>query len=508
MVGLPLQQEGKLYNCAAFLAGGHVLGIVPKTYLPNTQEYYEGRWFTSSRYARFNSVNLDGQIVPFGADLLFQASNLPGCVVGVEICEDLWAINAPSSDKALGGATILLNPSASDDTLSKGAYRTSLVTHQSGRCLAAYLYAGASPNESTTDVVFAGHSLIAEYGTLLAEGPRFQFENAGYDRRFGRGTVDQRATEKRQLSTQVPTQTYRRVDFALPTPAPESPYVLQRPLSQTPFVPSDPAQRGYHCPRNFRAAGDRACQAAQTHGGQQRRHWAFGWTGFDAGITGDYQGVRSPGLGSQRDSRDFNAGVWYNNAHEIERGGGWRHSWAFRSKRFRLRRRCANIFATSGIPKSLLNVVFENAQARERTQILMDTANQINGLVVGTGDLSELALGWATYNGDQMSMYHVNGGAENAGALFGGVVRGRGVSLARCPKRCSILLTRRSRRSCCHWTRRGNCNSRRRRPSVLTCCMILFCFTWCATNSRRAKSFFSRSWHSPRTMTRKRCWTG
>ena len=176
VVGLPLAVDGKLFNCAAFIADGRVLGLIPKTYLPSTNEFYEERWFTSGSLAIRQTVEINGREAPFGCDLLFVADNLPGCVIGIEVCEDLWAVNPPSGDMALAGATILLNGSASNELLGKVDYRRDLVRQQSARCLAAYLYAGAGPGESTTDTVWAGHSLIAENGALLAETERFRFE--------------------------------------------------------------------------------------------------------------------------------------------------------------------------------------------------------------------------------------------------------------------------------------------------------------------------------------------
>ena len=164
VVGLPLAVDGRLFNCAALIADGRVLGLVPKTYLPSTNEFYEERWFTSSSLAIRETVEINGREAPFGCDLLFAADNLPGCKIGIEVCEDLWAVNPPSGDMALAGATILLNGSASNELLGKVDYRRDLVRQQSARCLAAYLYAGAGPGESTTDTVWAGHSLIAENG--------------------------------------------------------------------------------------------------------------------------------------------------------------------------------------------------------------------------------------------------------------------------------------------------------------------------------------------------------
>lgn len=409
VVDLPLLQDGKIYNCAAFLCNGAVLGIVPKTYLPNTQEYYEQRWFTSSRFAQFDFVELGGKHVPFGADLLFRAENLPNCVIGIEICEDLWAINSPSSDKALGGATVLLNPSASDDTLGKSGYRTDLVAHQSGRCLAAYLYAGASPNESTTDVVFAGHSLIAENGIVLTETERFQFET-----RMATADIDverliNERTKNTSFSFQTPIQKYRSIEFTLPAPRETSPYILQRPLSRTPFVPGDPTLRALHCREIF------ALQAT----GLAKRLKHVGAKNVTIGVSGgldstlallvtikafdilglDRQGIVAismPGFGTTARTKS--------NAEQLAAQLG------ITLRTIPIADAVRQHFRDIGHDEKIHNVTYENAQARERTQILMDVANEVNGLVVGTGDLSELALGWATYNGDHMSMYHVNAG--------------------------------------------------------------------------------------------------
>lgn len=412
VVGLPLQQDGKLYNCAAFLNNGAIVGIVPKTYLPKTQEYYEERWFTSSRYAQFDAVEIEGMRVPFGADLLFRATNVPGLTIGIEICEDLWAVNAPSSDKALGGATVLLNPSASDDTLGKSVYRTDLVTHQSGRCLAAYLYAGASANESTTDVVFAGHSLIAENGIELAITERFRF-----DTQMAIADIDvERLINERlkntSFSSQVPTRRYRTLEFELPPPLERgdvSAKRLYRPLSRLPFVPSDLAQRARHCREIF------ALQST----GLAKRLKHIGVKNTLIGISGgldstlallvtikaydtlglDRHGIMAitmPGFGTTARTKS--------NAEQLAAQLGI----TFRT--IPITDAVRQHFRDIGHDENAHDVTYENAQARERTQILMDLANEVNGIVVGTGDLSELALGWATYNGDHMSMYHVNAG--------------------------------------------------------------------------------------------------
>lgn len=409
VVGLPLLQDGRIYNCAAFLNDGAVAGIVPKTYLPNTQEYYEARWFTSARNARFDAVEINGRRVPFGADVLFRATNVRGCVMGIEVCEDLWALNAPSSDKALGGATVLLNPSASDETLGKWAYRTDLVTHQSGRCLAAYLYAGAGANESSTDVVFGGHSLIAEYGTLLAITERFRFDTQMATADIDVERLVNERTKNTSFATQRSTYDYRMVELELPPPRAQEPYVLRRPLTRTPFVPQDPGKRAEHC-REIFALQSTGLAKRLKHTGLQ--HAVIGISGgldstlallvtlkaFDT-LGVDRRGIVAismPGFGTTARTKS--------NAERLAGELGI----PFRT--IPITDAVRQHFRDIGHDENVHDVTFENAQARERTQILMDTANMVNGLVVGTGDLSELALGWATYNGDQMSMYHVNAG--------------------------------------------------------------------------------------------------
>lgn len=411
VVGLPLEVGGRLYNCAAFISDKTVLGIVPKTYLPTTNEYYEERWFTSSRECPVGVVNLEGRDVPFGTDLLFQASNVSACVIGIEICEDLWAVHPPSGDMALAGATLLLNPSASDEVLGKSDYRRELVKQQSARCLAACLYAGAGPGESTTDVVFAGHSLIAENGIVLAETERFHFstEMAVADMDVQR-LVHERLKNS-SFSSAQPNHSYRRIPFNLAASSSPSPQVpLLRPgLSQTPFVPSDLAQRAKHCQEIFRIQST----------GLAKRLKHTGITRVSLGLSGGLDStlallvtmqafdiltlqrsgivaVTMPGFGTTSRTR--------NNAERLANLLGVTFQQI--SIRDAVRQHLHDI----GHDERVHDVTYENAQARERTQILMDIANQIGGLMVGTGDLSELALGWCTYNADQMSMYHVNAG--------------------------------------------------------------------------------------------------
>ncbi len=414
VVGLPLEVEGRLYNCAAFVTGEGVLGIVPKTYLPMTNEFYEARWFTPADRGTATAVELNGIDVPFGTDLLFTASNLPDCAIGIEICEDLWAVNPPSGDMALAGATLIVNPSASNELVAKADYRRELVRQQSARCLAAYLYAGAGPGESTTDLVFSGHSLIAENGTILAETERFDFST-----QMAVADIDlQRLVHERMkssgFSTARPSQPYRRIAFHLPEgstryraslPAD----VLLRPLSQTPFVPADVTQRAKHCREVFNI------QAT----GLARRLKHTGITRVTLGISGgldstlallvcvkafdklhlDRSGivaVTMPGFGTTSRTRT--------NAERLA------HLLGVTTRHIPIHQAVTTHFRDIGHDERVHDATYENAQARERTQILMDLANEIGGLMVGTGDLSELALGWCTYGGDQMAMYNVNAG--------------------------------------------------------------------------------------------------
>ena len=406
LVGLPLEVSGRLFNAAAFISRGKILGIVPKTHLPNTGEFYEQRWFASARVAPVKEINLLGQTVPFGTDLLFQASDLPDCVVGIEICEDLWAVEPPSGAQALAGATLLCNLSASDELLTKAAYRRDLVRAQSARCLAAYVYAAAGAGESSTDIVYSGHGLISENGVVLGESERFRFELSLVVSQID---VDKLQAERRRNSTffGAPATLQPRVrSFELGHPTGTTPK-LRRRFSQHPFVPSDAHRRDEHSQeifaiqstglaRRLRHTGARHVVIGVSGGLDSTLALlvlleAFGRLGLDRkGIIG----VTMPGPGTTVRTR-MNAlklmealGV---TAREIPIGAA-------------VEQHLADIQH----PPGKHDVTFENAQARERTQVLMDVANQAGGFVVGTGDLSEAALGWCTFNADHISMYHVN----------------------------------------------------------------------------------------------------
>ena len=400
-VGLPVRAGGKLYNCAALLCRGELLGLVPKTHLPNYGEFYEKRWFEPAPEEEFLCLTLCGQEVFLGKRQLFPCDTLPELTIGVEICEDLWAPVPPSVTLATHGATLILNLSASNETVGKAGYRRALVAGQSGRLLCGYLYADAGVGESTTDLVFAGHNIIAENGTVLAE------------ERFASGlTVTEvdvhRLAFERRRNTTFPAAGQERMDFS-PFSLEVTDTALTRPVSQNPFVPED----GGHL--------DERCQEILTIAalGLKKRlahaHAKTAVVGLSGGLDStlallitaramallqrpmtDIIAITMPCFGTTARTKS-NAQVL------AERIGT-----SFRT--VDIGEAVKVHFRDIGQSMEDLSVTFENGQARERTQVLMDIANQTGGMVIGTGDLSELALGWATYNGDHMSMYGVNAG--------------------------------------------------------------------------------------------------
>ena len=406
VVGAPIAQGGRLFNCAVFISGGRILGVVPKTYLPNTQEFYEERWFSSARDRTAHELEWRGERIPFGTDLLFRADAMPECLVGIEICEDVWSVNPPSGEMAVAGATVLLNLSASPELLGKMEYRRALVQSQSARCLAAYAYASAGPGESSTDLVYSGHSLIAENGVVLAETERFRFATqmamADID-------IEHLGNERRKNNTfaaSVQKTAFRIIPFAF---SDVSDGKLCRVIPATPFVPSEEHEQAHRCHEIF---------SLQTTGLAKRlRH--TGVKNAAIGVSGgldstlallvtarafdklglDRKGivaVTMPGFGTTSRTRA--------NAEALIRQLG------VTLRVISIDKSVRQHFEDIGHSETVYDIVFENAQARERTQILMDVANQVHGLVIGTGDLSELALGWCTYNADHMSMYGVNAG--------------------------------------------------------------------------------------------------
>ncbi|OHB33861.1 MAG: NAD(+) synthase [Desulfuromonadaceae bacterium GWC2_58_13] len=406
VVGAPVILEGRLFNCGIMIANGRILGIVPKTFLPNTQEFYEERWFSSARDLRVNTVEWRGETIPVGCDLLFRAQNRPDCLVGIEICEDAWVASPPSGRMAVRGATVLLNLSASPEILGKEVYRRDLVRAQSARCLAAYAYASAGPGESSTDLVFSGHSLIAENGVVLAETERFQF-----DSQLGVADVDlQRLVNERLKNNSFAAtdddSTWRVIPFPL---AELSSGPVRRPVPATPFVPMADTERSCRCQEIF-ALQTTALVKRLRHTGVN--HAVIGISGgLDSTLALlvtvkaydrlglDRKGivtVTMPGFGTTVRTRG--------NAEKLAELLG------VTLRIISIDAAVRGHFADIKHDEKCHDITYENAQARERTQILMDVANQVGGLVIGTGDLSELALGWCTYNADHMSMYGVNAG--------------------------------------------------------------------------------------------------
>lgn len=409
-IGMPVCHEGRLFNVAAVVQKGRVLGVVPKTYLPGYKEYYEERWFASARDALQAEIDLAGHSAPFGTNLLFAVDGEPAATVAVEICEDLWAPIPPSSHHAVAGATVLLNLSASNELVGKAEYRRELVKVQSGRTLSAYVYANNGVHESTTDVVFGGQLLVAENATLIAEGRRFS--RAG-DMIVTDVDVERLVVERMKQTSfgdavhELPQDYLRIPAAAIPPPRPHR---LLRPVDPHPFVPADPALLGDRCREVF---------AIQTAGLAKRlehtgvRKVTLGLSGgLDSALallvvdrTFDLLAlprdgiiaVTMPGFGTTAGTLE--------NARALARAAG------VTLREIDIRAACAQHLRDIGVAEGDTgNVVFENAQARERTQVLLDLANKEGALHVGTGDLSEMALGWMTFGADQISMYHVNSG--------------------------------------------------------------------------------------------------
>lgn len=404
IAGMPLAVDNRLYNTAVVFGSGIIFGVVPKTYLPNYDEFYEARWFASGAEPHRETVELCGQQVPFSTDLLFEDGKV---CFGVEICEDLWVPHPPSSRLAVAGATLLVNLSASDEMVGKHAYLRSLIAQQSARTLSAYLYSSAGFGESSTDVVFAGNGLIAENGIFLNESERFSLEE--------QLTVAETDIE-RLLTLRRKTNTFasygsgtlcKRIPVALRADREQFP--VERGFNPSPFIPDDPQQMQQRCEEIF---------SIQVGGLAQRiRH-----TGTHSAVVGISGGLDST-LALLVAVRTFDKlGLPRRNILGVTMPGfgttDRTHTNALRLmeslgvgiREISIREACAVHFRDIGMDDADRSVAYENAQARERTQILMDLANRTGGLVIGTGDLSELALGWATYNGDHMSMYGVNCG--------------------------------------------------------------------------------------------------
>ncbi len=404
VVGLPVYLDSQIFNCAAVIQSGKILGIVPKTYIPGYSEFYEERWFASGVKAISKEVQLCGQKIPFGTDLLFEAYNARGISFGIEICEDLWVPVPPSSKQAVAGAVLLFNPSASNEIIGKYEYRRELVRQQSGRCIAGYVYSSAGVGESTTDVVYGGHAMIAEYGSILAESERFSSEGQLIVSEIDAEKLSNDRLKNTSFMEVMQEKPFRRVPFDLRKIQITG---VERNIDPHPFVPSNAGIRDNRCQEIF---------AIQTSGLAKRmRHTnsKYAVIGISGGLDSTLAllvtvktfdmlriprknicAVTMPGFGTTNET--------YTNALQLMR------SMDVSIREIDIKAACLQHFKDIGHDEGVHDVTYENVQARERTQLLMDIANKLNGLVIGTGDLSELALGWCTYNGDHMSMYAVN----------------------------------------------------------------------------------------------------
>ena len=403
IIGMPIKQENQLFNTAVVIQKGEILGVVPKTFIPNYGEFYEKRWFASSKNANKKEIEMLGQKVPFGIDLLFKDKENNEICFGIEICEDIWAVEPPSNKLALLGANIIFNLSASNEVIGKKEYRRDLVKMQSAKTISGYVYCSSGVNESTSDVVFSGESMIFENGSCLTNNQRFDFES---NMIFTEIDTKRLANDRRKnisfMGDSVDLE-YREIKINIPDNIED----LTREYSKTPFVPEDKKKISEICEEILNI---------QSYGLAKRLlHTNINKTiiGISGGLDSTlaflviikaYEilnlpkeniiAITMPGFGTT--SRTHNNSMKLIN----EYGATFRE--------INITKSSLQHFEDIGHDKNIKDVTYENAQARERTKILMDIANKENGLVVGTGDLSELALGWCTYNGDHMSMYAVN----------------------------------------------------------------------------------------------------
>jgi len=416
LVGLPVTVNGLLYNCAALLCRGRLVGVVPKIYLPNYREFYEARYFAPGDTASCDAIQLAGQSTAFGTGLIFRVAEQPGFALHVEICEDLWVPTPPSSYATLAGATVVANLSASNIVIGKESYRRQLVGNQSARCLAAYLYSAAGMGESTTDLAWDGHALIYENGTLVAESKRFADtpQLAAADIDLGRLAADrmrQNTFGAAALRHHAEVGRFRTVEFSLPAPAGR--LNLIRKIDPLPYVPSDPKTRDARCEEVFRIQVNGLATRMRATGGKK----------LVIGVSGGLDSTHAllvcaramdhlklprknilaytmPGFATSSRTK--------NQAWQLMRAVGCS------AEEIDIKPSCMQMLKDIGHPfakgRKVYDIAFENVQAGERTSHLFRLANQHGAMVVGTGDLSELALGWSTYGvGDHMSHYNPNG---------------------------------------------------------------------------------------------------
>lgn len=403
ILGVPIVCDNQLFNTGVVINKGEVLGIVPKTYIPNYGEFYEKRWFSTSNTLRSKSIKLFGKDVPIGIDLVFSDVLDKKFTFGIEVCEDLWSPKAPSVEAALNGATMIFNLSASNEVIGKYGYRKNLINMQAAKNVCAYIYASSGVNESTTDLVFSGYAGISENGTMLVENNRFDLKTNHIICDVDIQRLMNNRIKDISFMGVGSNNTYRVIDINLKDKNDN----LLRTYDMYPFVPSDESKRAERCKE---IVSIQACGLAKRLKHTGMKKCIIGISGgLDStlaflvileayrmlGISNDNLiGVTMPGFGTTDRT--------YNNALTLMK------SYGVTIKEVSIKEASLQHFKDIGLDATDRSVTYENTQARERTQILMDIANKENGLVIGTGDLSELALGWCTYNGDHMSMYAVN----------------------------------------------------------------------------------------------------
>lgn len=402
ILGMPLSIDNQLFNCALVIQKGKILGVVPKTYIPNYNEFYEQRWFSSSLDLMKKEVEILGQTVPIGTDLIFRDLDYSEISFGIEICEDLWSVLPPSQDLALNGAHLLFNLSSSNELIGKYQYRRSLVSNQSSKLIAGYVYTSSGVFESSSDVVFSGHALISENGAILTESKRFQFDSEMLIADIDVFKLHTLRIKDISYMGIHPSKPCREIMVHVPDSS-----TLRRDYEHFPFVPHDLTKRTERCHEIFQI---QACGLAKRLHHIHCEKTVIGISGgLDSTLaflviveaykklgisTKNIVAITMPGFGTTK--RTLDNALKLMKAYDVE------------VREIPIVEASLLHMKDIGHDPKVYDVAYENIQARERTQILMDVANEVGGIVVGTGDLSELALGWCTYNGDHMSMYAVN----------------------------------------------------------------------------------------------------
>lgn len=403
ILGMPLRHDNQLFNCGVVITEGKILGVIPKTYIPNYQEFYEARWFSSSKELITKEIEILGQLVPISTNILFQDKTLKEATFGIEICEDLWTVNPPSNNHALAGATMIFNLSSSNELIGKQEYRKSLISSQSARTISAYIYASSGVMESTSDILFGGASMIYENGSKLAENKRFELESNIITADIDVLKLANDRIKNRSFMKNTKLEEYKIIKLDIK----DNIRKLNREYKEYPFVPSNELERNKRCEeiieiqsaalaRRLIQIGNPKCVIGMSGGLDSTLAFLVIVKAYEKLKRNpkDIIGITMPGFGTTNRT--------YQNSIELVK------EYNATLKEISIKDASLLHMKDIGLPKTDRSVTYENIQARERTQILMDVANMENGLVIGTGDLSELALGWCTYNGDHMSMYAVN----------------------------------------------------------------------------------------------------